>query len=200
MYYMYPRPHIHIIQFPLRKSFSIFIFMQRACEDGQFFHKHRSQTLRPTLSLRKLSLDCFWNAFHASNFDDNKNLKGPSIKDVRIFWGHFWPPPPPCRNFDPDLPNFYLLISCNIKISDPPSPLKYSDVFYGWPPTFQKKILWKLDDVRHDKFEMSFQPSLPTLKIVSSQLWILKQRCFTQNRDVVRFSNPGGGQAVMWWA
>ena len=26
----------------------------------------------------------------------------------------------------------YLLISCNIGISNPP-PLKYSDVFYGWP-------------------------------------------------------------------
>ena len=42
-------------------------------------------------------------------------------------------PPPPCRNFDPDLPNFHLLISCNIGIWDPPPPLKYFDVFYGWP-------------------------------------------------------------------
>ena len=28
--------------------------------------------------------------------------------------------PPPCRNFDPDLPNFHLLISYNIGIWDPP--------------------------------------------------------------------------------
>ena len=63
--------------------------------------------------------------------------KGPSIKDVGISLAVFDPPPPPpCRNFDPDLPNFHLLISCNIGISDPPSPLKYSYVFYGWPLVF----------------------------------------------------------------
>ena len=50
--------------------------------------------------------------------------------------GFFWPfliPPPPCRNFNPDLSNPYLLISCNIEIWDPPPSLKYSDIFYGWP-------------------------------------------------------------------
>ena len=31
-------------------------------------------------------------------------------------------PPPPCRNFYSDLSNFYLLISCNIVISDPTPP------------------------------------------------------------------------------
>ena len=59
---------------------------------------------------------------------------GPSIKDVGIFWP-FLIPPPPYRNFDPDLPNFYLLISCIIGIWDPPAPLKYFVVFYGWPLT-----------------------------------------------------------------
>ena len=54
---------------------------------------------------------------------------GPSIKDVGIFWP-FLIPPPPCRNVDPDLPNFYLLILCNIRIW---GPLKFSDVFYGQP-------------------------------------------------------------------
>ena len=47
---------------------------------------------------------------------------GQSIKDVGIFWSFLIPPPLPCRNFDPDLTNFYLLISCNIGISDPPPP------------------------------------------------------------------------------
>ena len=62
---------------------------------------------------------------------------GAIHKRCQNFFGHFWYPPSPCRNFDPDLPNFYLLISCNIGISDPllgPFPLKYSDVCYGWPP------------------------------------------------------------------
>ena len=63
---------------------------------------------------------------------------------------------------------------------------KYCMFFKEKHTTFQKKILWKLDDVRvvrHDKFEMSFQPSLPTLEIVSSQLWILKQRrIYTKQR------------------
>ena len=69
---------------------------------------------------------------------------GPSIKDVRIFWDIFDTPlrAPPCRNFDPDLPNFYLLISCNIGISDLPTPtLKYSDAFYGWPHTIIELFL-----------------------------------------------------------
>ena len=56
-------------------------------------------------------------------------------KRCRNCFGHFWYPPPPCRNFDPDLPNVYLQISCNIEISDLPPTLKYSDVFYGWPLT-----------------------------------------------------------------
>ena len=55
---------------------------------------------------------------------------GPSIKDVRIFWPFLIPPSPPYRNFDPYLPNFYLLISCNTEFE---TLLKYSDVFYGWP-------------------------------------------------------------------
>ena len=56
------------------------------------------------------------------------SCKWLSIKDVEIFWP-FLIPPPPCRNSDPNLPNFYLLIYCNIGISVPPLPLKYSDVF-----------------------------------------------------------------------
>ena len=58
---------------------------------------------------------------------------GAIHKRRRNIFGRFWYPPPPCWNFDSDLPNFYILISCNIRISDPPSPLKYYDVFYGWP-------------------------------------------------------------------
>ena len=64
---------------------------------------------------------------------------GLSIKDVWIFMAVFDTPPPPCRNFDPDLPNFYLLKFWNIGIWDPTNlpSLKYSDFFYGWP-------LWKI--------------------------------------------------------
>ena len=47
---------------------------------------------------------------------------GAVHKRRRKFFVRFWYPPPPCRNFDPDLTNFYLLISFNIEISDPPSP------------------------------------------------------------------------------
>ena len=61
---------------------------------------------------------------------------GAIHKRRRYLFGRFWYPPPPCQNFDPDFPNFYLLISCNIGIWDTPSPLEYSDFFYGWPPTF----------------------------------------------------------------
>ena len=53
---------------------------------------------------------------------------GSSIKDVESFWPFLMPPT--CRNFDPDLPNLYLLISCNIGILDPLLFLKYFDVFY----------------------------------------------------------------------
>ena len=63
---------------------------------------------------------------------------GPPIKEVRIV---FAPPlhPPPCQDFDPDLPNFYLLISCNIGISDPP------------PPKIFRHLLW----MAHIKMSLS---------------------------------------------
>ena len=46
--------------------------------------------------------------------------RGPSIKDVGFF----------LAIFDPDLLNFYLLISCNIGIPDPP------------PPKIFRRLLW----------------------------------------------------------
>ena len=49
-------------------------------------------------------------------FCHHKGAWGLYIKDVGFLWAVFDTPPPPCRNFDPDLPNFYLLIPCNIKI------------------------------------------------------------------------------------
>ena len=58
--------------------------------------------------------------------------QGPSIKDVGNL-AVFDTPIPPCRNFDPDLSNFYLLISCNIGIQDPYSPF----------PKIFRRILWK---------------------------------------------------------
>ena len=53
------------------------------------------------------------------------------------FFGRFWYPPPPCRNFYPNLPNFYLLISYNIGISDPPSP-----------PKIFRRLLWMAPKVK----------------------------------------------------
>ena len=43
------------------------------------------------------------------------------------FFGHFWYLPHPCRNFNPELPNPCLLISCN--------------VFYGWLHTQSEVFL-----------------------------------------------------------
>ena len=65
--------------------------------------------------------------------------QGPSIKDVDVFWP-FLIPPSPCRNFNLDLPNLYLLLSCNIEIWAL-LPLKYSDVFYGWTLRLMHKYL-----------------------------------------------------------
>ena len=43
-------------------------------------------------------------------------VQGAVFKRRRNFFGRFFFPPPPCWNFNPDLPNPYLLISCNIEI------------------------------------------------------------------------------------
>ena len=62
------------------------------------------------------------------------DLLGAVHKRRWNFLGHFLIPSPPCRNFNPNLPNPYLLISCNIFATskfETPLPLKYSDVFYG---------------------------------------------------------------------
>ena len=68
---------------------------------------------------------CQMQWLHFTRFD-HKIFKfstlGAVHKRRRNFFGRFWYPPPPCRNFDPDLPNFYLLISCTIGIGDPPPP------------------------------------------------------------------------------
>ena len=42
---------------------------------------------------------------------------GAVRKRRRNFLAFFVTPPPPCRNSDPDLTNFYLLISCNIQFN-----------------------------------------------------------------------------------
>ena len=60
-------------------------------------------------------------------------------KRRRIFFGHFYYPPPQCENFDTDLPIFYLLISSNIGISDPPK------IF--------RRLLWTSPS-QHDKQEL----------------------------------------------
>ena len=51
-----------------------------------------------------------------------RQKKGAVHKRCRNCFGHFWYPPPPCRNFHPDLPKFYPLISCYIGIWDNPPP------------------------------------------------------------------------------
>ena len=49
-----------------------------------------------------------WKGFKSFNFKrhQEKNAIGAVHKRRRNFLGLFWYPPPPCRNFDPDLPNF----------------------------------------------------------------------------------------------
>ena len=43
---------------------------------GSFFHKHVGRRLSDLLNPFKAfsALDCFWNAFYAFNFEDNKDL------------------------------------------------------------------------------------------------------------------------------
>ena len=71
------------------------------------------------------------------------------------FFAFVCPPPPPVQigwnrcmlKFWSDLPNFYLLISCNIGIWDPLPTQKYSDIFYGWPPRYSSQqftTVWSL--------------------------------------------------------
>ena len=59
---------------------------------------------------------------------------GAIHKRCQNFFGHFWYPPSPCRTFDPHLPNFYLLISCHISISDP--------LLGPFPPKIFRRLLW----------------------------------------------------------
>ena len=68
---------------------------------------------------------------------------GTLHKRRRNFFGLFWYPPPPCRNFDPDLPNFYLVISCNIEIRDPLPP-------WSIPTSFMDGPLW--DFIANENF------------------------------------------------
>ena len=55
---------------------------------------------------------------------------GAVHKRRRNFFAVVDTPPPPCQILDPDLPNFYLLISCNIIIS----------AFF--PPKILRRLLW----------------------------------------------------------
>ena len=80
----------------------------------------------------------------------------------------------PSRNFAPDLTNFYLLISCNIEISDPPPPLKYSDVFYGCPPMqiwqgYEAPILIKVHSSCHIELLMFVEKYVLFLKKSENQ-------------------------------
>ena len=73
------------------------------------------------------------------------SLQGAVHKRCRNFLAVFDTPLPhaPCRNFDPDLPNSYLLISCNIRISNP-LPLKYSDFFCVCPQADMLNFLYRV--------------------------------------------------------
>ena len=66
---------------------------------------------------------------------------GATLKRRQIFFVRFWYPPPPCRNFDPDLPS-NIFQHRNLR---PPTPLDYSDIFYGWPPGHLWLLLPKRD-------------------------------------------------------
>ena len=56
-------------------------------------------------------------------------------KRRRNFFGHFWYPPPPCRNFNPDLPNPYLLILQHQKLRPPSPPKKFQRLLRMAPCT-----------------------------------------------------------------
>ena len=64
-----------------------------------------------------------WNAF---SIYSNRGIQQIRAQNFAIFWpwsvDSFTRKTNICRNFDPDLPSFYLRISCNIKISDPHPP------------------------------------------------------------------------------
>ena len=60
--------------------------------------------------------------------------RGPSIKNVGIVFDVFYTP----RYFDPDITNFYLLISCNIGILDPLPPKIFRCLLW-MAPKKQKK-------------------------------------------------------------
>ena len=65
----------------------------------------------------------------------HKDTPGVVHKRGRIFLAVFDTPLTPCRNFDPDIPDFYLLKSNFLQHLNlrPPSRIKYSDLFFGWP-------------------------------------------------------------------
>ena len=104
--------------------------------------------------------------------------KGPFIKDVGNFFGRFWYPPSPCRNFDPDLPNFFLLISCNIGIWDAPSPplktfrllwwmaLKVMSLSFIYPP-ISLSLLVFFGSSASWKFDSQMKP----LKVMTRAFW-----------------------------
>ena len=81
---------------------------------------------------------------------------GPSIKDVGISLAVFDTPLPHVGILTLIYLTYtYLLISCNIGIWDPPcTPLRYSDVFYGWPPG----VMWpKLCEALCDVYWINFR-------------------------------------------
>ena len=83
-----------------------------------------------------------WN-IPLSKFKENSWIiilyMGPSIKDVGIFLAVFVTPSPMSEFW----PWFNLLLPSNIlqhRNLSPPSPLKYSDVFYGWMAPMLKDV------------------------------------------------------------
>ena len=101
---------------------------------------------------------CFLKALHylllyiITCIKDNCPLKGPikfySVavhKRGRNFLNVFDTSlPSPCRNFEPDLPNFYLIIFCNIRISDP------------LPHKIFRRLLWMVPLRKLQLHRMSF--------------------------------------------
>ena len=75
-------------------------------------------TTAPLFVLTTKSLSTYFQKVECQIFVLRISLMGHPEKTSDFFWP-FLIPPPPCWKFDPDLPNFYLLVSCNIGISDP---------------------------------------------------------------------------------
>ena len=94
-------------------------------------------------------------------------------------------------------------IFCNIGIWDTPTPLKYSDVFYGWPPIFPQ--IWHYINKRDHPFKASPRFLTPTpppscrqfVITIRRQIWQIFDPSPPKNTEILNaWSN--GYQNITW--